>query len=217
MQTRQHRIIATIVSSIIFASMILALFIWQYQKKQNAINPDKFHGTLLNEPRGVAPFSLTGIDEKTFDNTSLQGQWTYVFFGFTSCGYVCPTTLTELARMYQLLVEKNVEPRPRIVFISLDPSRDTLSKLKKYVRAFHPDFYGARGEEPEVIKLAHEMGVASEKVPLSSSNTDTNYDIQHTGALMLFNPKGELRAFFTTPHQAEKLSQDYQMLVASQR
>lgn len=173
-----------------------------------------FHGTLLEKPREIEQFSLTGIDNKSFTNASLQGQWTIVFFGFTNCGYVCPTTMAELNKMYRLLEEKKVKPLPQIVMVSVDPQRDSLDKLDHYVRAFNPHFYGARGDEDVVRKMTREMGIAYAKVELPNSQNSENYDMQHSAALMLFNPQGELTAFFTTPHQADLLAKDYQLLVS---
>ena len=73
------------------------------------IDSTAFHGTYLENPRTVNQFSLIGTDQKPFENKSLQGHWTLVFFGFTNCGYLCPTTMAELGKMYRLLEEKGVK------------------------------------------------------------------------------------------------------------
>ena len=195
-----------------FIALLSGLFVSQYMSKKNA-DLSKFYGTLLNEPRPVDAFSLIGNDDKPFNNNSLQKEWTNVFFGFTHCGYVCPTTLAELAKMYRMLQEQNIKPLPRVVFVTIDPERDTLTRLRHYISGFHPDFYAARGEELQVDKFAEEMGVAYEKIAVAAGKDVKEYDMQHTGALMLFNPQGQLRAFFTTPHQAEWLAKDYRMLI----
>ena len=96
--------------------------------------------------------------------------------------------------------------------VSIDPKRDTLDKLSDYVKSFNPHFYGARGDNKAVKKMTREMGIAYAKIALSPADAQ-KYDIQHSGAIMLFNPQGELNAFFTTPHQADSLAQDYQLLV----
>ncbi|KTC84834.1 SCO family protein [Legionella brunensis] len=178
------------------------------------IDPNQFNGTLLETPREINQFSLTGIDEHPFDNKSLQGQWTLVFFGFTNCGYLCPTTMSELAKMYRILEEEGVKPLPRVVMISIDPDRDSLDKLSHYVKAFNPQFYGARGSDDVVKHMTREMGVAYAKIAIPDTNDPNNYDVQHSGAVMLFNPQGELNAFFTTPHQANLLAKDFQLLVS---
>jgi protein SCO1/2 len=178
------------------------------------IDPAQFHGTYLEKPRPVNPFSLSGIDEKIFDNSSLEGKWTLVFFGFTNCAYMCPTTMAELGKMYSLLVAKKAKNLPKIVMITVDPARDDLTKLGNFVKAFNPNFYGARGEDVAVTSLAREMGIAFAKIQPKNSPNSQEYDIEHSGAVMLFNPKGELNAFFTTPHHAELLVKDYLLLTS---
>ena len=213
MLARKNRITLTIAVLLAFAALITGLFVSQYVTRKNKIDISKFHGTLLKKPREIEQFSLTGIDNVPFDNHSLQGKWTIAFFGFTNCGYVCPTTLAELAKMYRILEDKKVKPLPQIVFISVDPDRDTLEKLGKYAKSFNPHFYAARGEDSVVSKMTHEMGIAYGKLIPSASKDPNNYDVQHSGALILFNPQGELDAFFTTPHHAELLAEDYQLLI----
>ena len=214
MLTKKNRITLTVLVLIAIASLITGLFVSQHMSGRNKIDINQFHGTLLEKPREIEQFSLTGMDKVPFNNQSLQGQWTMVFFGFSNCGYLCPTTLAELAKMYRILEDKDVKPMPGIVFISIDPDRDTLKKLKNYTTGFNPHFYAARGKDEDVSKMAREMGIAYGKIASSSTTKDpANYDVQHSGAVMLFNPQGELSAFFTTPHQAELLAADYQLLV----
>lgn len=136
------------------------------------------------------------------------------FFGFTNCGYLCPTTMAELAKMYRTLEEEGVQPLPRVVMVSIDPDRDNLEKLNQYVKAFDPHFYGARGSDEIVKQMTREMGIAYAKIAIPNDNDPHNYDVQHSGAVMVFNPNGELNAFFTTPHQANLLAKDYQLLVS---
>ena len=178
------------------------------------VDATQFHGTYLGKPRSVNPFSLTGIDEKPFDNSSLQGKWTLMLFGFSNCGYLCPTSMAELGKMYRMLEKKKVKQLPQVVMISVDPARDNLEKLAHYVKAFHPNFYAARGEEESIALLALEMGIAFTKVNDKDSADPQVYDVQHGGAVMLFNPQGELSAFFTTPHHADLLVKDYLLLVS---
>lgn len=201
-------------SLLALSALITGLLVSHFMHKEKKIDPSQFHGTILQKPREIEQFELTGVDNKPFNNQNLQGQWTLVFFGFTRCGYLCPTTMTELAKMYHLLEQKEVKPLPQVVMISIDPSRDSLEGLKHYVTHFDSHFYGARGDIDLVKKMTHEMGIAYSKVLIPNAKDPENYDIQHSGAVMLFNPKGELSAFFTTPHQADLLAQDYQLLVS---
>ncbi|KTD67758.1 MULTISPECIES: SCO family protein [Legionella] len=214
MSLKAKSVTFTVVVLLALAGLFSGIFVGQHFHFKKKIDVSTFHGTYLENPRTVNRFSLEGVDEKSFDNKSLKGKWTLMFFGFTNCGYVCPTTMAELAKMYRTLEDKGVKNLPRIVMISIDPERDTPEKLRAYVTSFHPNFYGARGDEESIKSMTREMGIAYAKVIEKGSNDATNYDIQHSGALMLFNPNGELNAFFTTPHHADLLAKDYLLLVS---
>lgn len=214
MFNKNKRIKITVTSLMALIALILGLFVSQHIYLNKTVNMSQFNGTLLDKPREVSAFALTGIDKSPFNNASLQGRWTFVFFGFTSCGTVCPTTMAELAKMYRLLEEKGTKILPQVVMVSVDPARDSLATLGHYVKAFHPNFYGVRGDEASINLMTKEMGIAYMKVALPGSNDLQHYDIEHTGTVMLFNPQGKLSGFFTTPHQASLLAQDYLLLVS---
>lgn len=209
MSLKARGVTFTVVILLALAGLFSGVFVGQHIHFKKKIDISKFHGTYLEHPRAVNQFSLTGIDNTTFDNKSLQGKWTLLFFGFTNCGYICPTTMAELAKMYRILEKKGVKNLPQVVMISIDPERDNQQKLNNYVISFHPNFYGARGDDESIKSLTQEMGIAYE-----AKNDSKNSDIQHSGTLMLFNPEGELSAFFTTPHRADLLAKDYQLLVS---
>jgi protein SCO1/2 len=148
-----------------------------------------------------------------FSQDNLKKHWTLMFFGFTRCGFVCPTTMAELGKMYRVLETQHASPLPHVVMVSIDPERDNLEKLKRYVTAFHPAFEGARGTEEMTRAMTHALGVAYAKISTNPNAPATEDDIEHTGAIMLFNPDGNLAAFFTSPHQAKYLADDYQLLL----
>jgi protein SCO1/2 len=213
MVVKLNRTVLIVTLLLAFIALIAGLYISQQMHMEKKIDSRQFHGTLLQKPREIKPFSLIGIDNQLFDNQTLYGSWTVVFFGFTRCGYLCPTTMAELAKMYHLLEQKGVKPLPAVVMVSIDPKRDSLVTLKDYVQAFDSHFYGARGEDEVIEKITREMGIAYSKVFSSITANANDYDVQHNGALMLFNPQAKLVAFFTTPHQAQLLAEDYQLLV----
>ena len=214
MSNQQQRVKYTVLGLLAFVALVSGLFVSQYVHVPKKIDVSQFNGTYLEKPREVNHFELTGVDNQPFNNKSLKGKWTMVFFGFTNCGYLCPTSMAELGKMYRLLEEKGVKTLPQVVMISIDPNRDNLEKLGNYVKSFDVHFYGARGEESSVKAMTREMGVVYSKVALKDSKDPNNYDVQHSGAVMLFNPKGQLNAFFTTPHHADVIAKDYMMLVS---
>ena len=212
MRQKNSKIRITVLGLSVFITALFGLFISQHQILNKNHDLSRFHGTLLEKPRNLSEFTLLGSDNKPFNNDSLNGHWTMAFFGFTSCGSICPTIMAELSKMYNLLESKGQKSLPNIVMISLDPKRDTLDKLASYVKAFHPSFYGASGDEVSLNKLTAEVGIAYAKITKKDDENSEGYDIEHTGTLILLNPKGEIAAFFTTPHNASLLAEDYMML-----
>lgn len=217
MQRKKNRVIKTAAILLSIMALLLGLFVSQSMHRTSKFDHSRFHGTWLDEPRKMSDFNLTST-QGPFTNAGLQHQWTMMFFGFTTCPSVCPTTMAELAKMTQILEKEGVTPMPRVILVSLDTERDTLEKLQQYVTAFHPTFVGARGENPEAVKtMANEVGVAYTKVALPGDKNPQHYNIEHTGTVMLFNPEGKLSAFFTMPHHAKSLAQDYQLAIAPDR
>lgn len=204
--------------TVLVLSAVCALFAGVYistqMSKPHKIDPSKFHGTVLSQPREISEFNLQGIDDKPFNNQSLNGQWTMVFFGFTNCGYLCPTTMAELGKFYKILEKKGVKTLPNVVMVSIDPARDSKAKLATFVKAFNPHFYGAKGNKESVQAMTRELGVVYAKIALNGQLDDETYDIEHTGTVLLFNPQGQLSAFFTSPQNASLLVEDFTQLMA---
>ena len=148
-------------------------------------------------------FHLTDTDKQPFTNANLQKHWTMLFFGFTSCNSVCPLTMAELAKMYRILVKHRVTTLPQVFMISLDPQHDDLARLKQYVLAFDKHFKGATSTNETITAMTHELGIAYMNVKTPTKT------IEHTGTILLFNPQGELNAFFTMPHHAAWLAADF--------
>lgn len=176
--------------------------------------------TVLPEPRPTINFSLVDNQGKAFTNASLQGHWTFVFFGFTRCGSICPTTMAALAKVQQnIAANKAIEPE--YLLITLDPERDTVKKLNDYVTAFNKSFLGATGTQDQIDNLTKAFNVVYMKVTADpqtkdnqgnnqANNTNSNnYTIDHSGALMLLNPNGDLVAIFSMPHDATKIASDF--------
>lgn len=210
MVNKKNRILINVVALLGLVALLSGIFISQQVQFKKHIDKSSLHGTFLDKSRNVSAFSLTGIDGAVFNNASLKGHWTMMFFGFTNCGSICPTTMAELAKMYRLLETKGAKHMPQVVMVSVDPARDSLKKLNHYVKAFDAHFYAARGNEPTIQAMTKEFGIAYAKIiPEGSISNAEHYDIEHTGTVMLFNPSGELSAFLTTPHDASILANEY--------
>lgn len=171
-------------------------------------------GTLFPLPRPLHVFSLQDQNKQKFTEKNLQGHWTYVFFGFTHCPMVCPTALATLKQFYQDLVHNHVQPLPQIVFISVDPERDTPAVIKKYLSGFNTAFVGATGSKKELDALTQQFNVVYAKI--MPEGDASHYSIEHSGTILLVNPQGEMFAVFSAPQDADKMAEDYQKIIGGQ-
>jgi len=165
-------------------------------------------GTLLQKPRTLPAFALTDEKGQDFTPANLLGHWTLMFPGFTYCPDVCPTTLGLLKTVQAQLGEQAA--RLQVVLFSIDPQRDTPEVLQRYVSFFSPDFKAVTTAEPGLQQLAAALGVAYIKVP---GDVEGNYTMDHSSALILLNPQGQLAGYFTPPLQVDALVKDLKSLL----
>ncbi len=169
--------------------------------------PQLAGGTLLPEARPLTPFTLVDDHNAPFTQDSLRGQWSFAFFGYTHCPDVCPNALGALKRVETLLEADGVTPLPRVLFVSVDPARDTPDTLAGYVAYFHPAFVGVTGEDAELKLLTRQLGILYGRSPDSSNDKD--YVVDHSAAIILFNPEGHYQALFGIPHDPQKIAADF--------
>lgn len=165
-------------------------------------------GTLLPQPRALPAFTLTDQDGQPFTAASLAGRWTLLFPGFTYCPDVCPTTL---ALLKQVKAGLGPEQPLQVVFLSVDPERDTPARLKSYIAQFDPAFVGVTVGEPQLADVTRALGIAYAKVPGASPES---YQMDHSASMILLNPQGQIVAYLTPPFEAGRLVADLKPLVA---
>ena len=164
--------------------------------------------SLLPEPRVISEFELISADGDRFSRENLLDRWTLVFFGFTNCPDVCPNTLYELQNAADRVAESldHSSDSLQVVFISVDPARDTVEKIAEYVEFFGDELIGLTGSNHQLRSLATELGIAFE---LEEPSEETKYyDVLHSSAVVLINPDGQLHGAFMSPHHAESISGD---------
>ncbi|HVT36911.1 MAG TPA: SCO family protein [Nevskiaceae bacterium] len=159
-------------------------------------------GVVLPQPRALGEFALVADDGQPFTLQRLRGHWTLIFPGFTHCPDVCPTTL---ALLKQVRVRLAGKPDVQVVFLSVDPQRDTPQALSTYVHYFDPAFTGVTAAEPELSRVATQLAIAYEKVPGPSPDS---YSMDHSAALVLVNPQAQVAAYLSPPFQLETLAAD---------
>lgn len=175
--------------------------------------PELQQGTLLTEPRALAAFELTDQDGMEFGLERLRGHWTFVSFGYTSCPDVCPMTLATLGSVERTLDAEGdrKDPLPELLFVSVDPARDTPRKLGPYVRYFSPRLTGATGSDEQLRALAAQLGVMYAKV--AGEDTALGYLVDHSASILLIDPQGRLAAVFSTPHDAQRIAADFLSII----
>lgn len=166
-------------------------------------------GTFLKAPRTIAPFQLTDNTGKAYTNKDLQGHWTMMFFGFTNCGFVCPTTMAAMNIMYhKLQKELPAAKMPQVMMVSVDPARDSVNKMDAYVKSFNTHFRGARADLAHTDVIEKSLNVVAVKI-IPKNGDKKHYTISHSANIMVIGPKGELRAFLNFPHQGPQLAHDF--------
>jgi protein SCO1/2 len=173
---------------------------------------DTAAATVLPKPVEIAPFLLTDHKGQAFTKETLKGRWTLLFFGYTSCPDVCPATLAVITQASRLLEEPSSQVRPRVVFVSVDPERDTPQRLAEYVAYFSPDFIGATGSEAQLQALTRPLGIAYLRSSLTAPGG--GYLVDHSATILMLDPQGRLRALTSPPHDPAAIARDFRRIVA---
>jgi protein SCO1/2 len=157
-----------------------------------ALDPEiPVEARVFNPTRVLKPFNLVNQDNQAIKNDILADKWTLIFLGYTHCPDVCPTTLAKLANSYPRL--KQTADNTQVMFVSVDPKRDNSARLKEYSAYFNPEFIAASAEHAALFPFVRSLGL------MYSMTEDTNqpqYDVSHSGSIVLIDPKGQLHAMF---------------------
>ena len=195
---------------VIFGFFLLVMAV-TYVMTKPPERPAELEGVLRPDFRLLHPFKLTDHNNTVFDEKRLQGKWSFVFFGYTSCPDVCPATLYVLSSVHGLLVDETGEiPEDmQVIFISVDPARDTIEKLAEYVTYFNKDFIAATADKTEIDKLTKQFGAG---YMFEEEIEPGIYNVAHTSAIFLVDPFGRLAASFSQPHQPSTIVSQYKKI-----
>ena len=199
--------------------MLLGLFI----AKQHFSKPVELASAqLLPENKKITGIQLDSTREEPLSESFFLNHWTLVFFGFTSCPDYCPMELQKLGKVLRMYNASELQ----VLFVSVDPERDTQEKLRSYVEFFHPEITGARGSNKEIAKLAQLFGAAydrnfifDKKLKEVSAGMDMPadagelYQVNHSLRIFIVNPKGNYVGSFAPPHDAEIILRDMKSLI----
>jgi len=169
--------------------------------------------TLLGDKAKVLPeFELIDHNKQILDNNRLRGQWSLMFFGYTSCPDVCPTTLNTINHTVNAIDDPDVREAVRVYFVSVDPQRDKLDLLATYMNYFNSEFTGATADIDKLKILTSALGV-SHKIK-KTSESDLTYSVSHSGFIVLIDPDVQFTGlFFSSLDNVQAIARDMTRLV----
>jgi protein SCO1/2 len=207
-------ILIFIVAMIVFTATVLFFGIIK-PHYLNASSSIKIDGVYLAEPKEIEEFQLMDDRGKAFTKNNLKNRWTLMFFGFTNCGYVCPTTMAELNKMVKTLQKKLPNKKlPQVVLVSVDPERDSVKKMHDYVKVFNPKFIGVRADLKNTQEFEKQLHIAAVKMQPQGAPKN-QYMVNHSADIILFNPEGKVQAYLSYPHESEQMVKDYQLILSA--
>ena len=163
--------------------------------------------TVLPNARTLPAFELQQSDGTPLTADELKGHWTLVFLGFTHCPDICPTTLAQLAGAQRQWAAMPEATRPRVLFVSADPERDTPEMIGKYAHAFHPDTIAATAPIPQLQDFTRSLSLVFMKVP-GDSGQPNDYSIDHSAALVLLDPQARMAGVVQPPLDIAGITSD---------
>lgn len=182
------------------------------QQAMQAVQAKLENATLFpNEFKQLPAFSLPYGDDKILSEADFKGKWSVLFFGFTHCPDICPNTLNEMNGVVTQLAADQLTV-PQVIFISVDPVRDTVEKVTEYVGYFNEEFIGVSGDLTDITALTTELGIVASYT--ADTNGGNNYSVDHTASMLVIDPELRVRAKLNPPHKLETISADLKTLMA---
>ena len=192
----------TVAGVVVFMVVVVASFVHRVgEPRIMSLAETRANGLFLfDTPRDLGAFELLDHTGEPFSATQLMGRWTIIFFGFTHCPDICPTTMAELADLKAQLVGTEAGAT-QVIMVSVDPARDTPERLAEYVPYFHPEFLGVTGDFPAILSFAQRLNAPFRKV----SDPNNGYQMEHSANVALMNPRGDYHGFFRAPLDVPKM------------
>jgi protein SCO1/2 len=198
------RVSGTELRVLVIALVLLAgATVWVSASRQSLPAPEI--ATILPEPLALPAVRLTDQRGLDFPTSELMGDFSLLFFGFTNCPDICPITLQTLANVDAELRARGSEP-PRMVFVSVDPERDTPAQIERYLGNFNANFVGLTGSQLALQPLLAALGVTVQRQQLPGQEF---YNVTHNSTVYLVGPQAEWLAVFSAPHDAGVIATDF--------
>jgi len=180
----------------VFAGSWLAHSLNRHEPQEDI--PSDLKSALLPEPQPLTAFMLTDQHGRVFDLDRLKDKWTFMFFGYTRCPDICPTTMAVMKNIATVLERDPRQIEAQFVFVSMDPERDKPESLGGYVEYFNPAFIGITGNQAQLDVLGRQLNIEVRRI---EGDTSASYLLSHTSSIMLFDPRARWYADFSPPHE----------------
>ena len=168
--------------------------------KEVSLSAPRIQGAIYPTEKLIKPFKLVNHLGNAFSNENLIGHWSIVFVGYTHCPDICPTTLGLMSEVYSELSLQKMDPT-HVIFLTIDPERDTPKVMNSYIEYFNAEFIGLTGTLANIEKFTKNLNAVYRKAPgLGGEITKDDYLMDHSSALILINPQGNLQSILTAPH-----------------
>ena len=164
---------------------------------------------MLPNSKAINHIDFTDHNGDTFGKTDFLGRWSIVFFGFTNCPDICPTTMQTLKQVKQQLTDKALWQNYQVVMVSVDPETDTPERLANYVPFFDSQFIGLVSNIEKTTEFAKQLGILFIKREKDGSDF---YEVDHSASLIVINPEGQMAGVISAPHKADEISADLSKL-----
>ena len=189
--------------------------------------PESLVEYLLWEPLEVTPFTLVDFNNQEYGIDRLNGYWTFIFFGYTFCPDICPVTLSNLVSAFRKLESQSFPmSQVQVIFVSVDPGRDTPEVLKQYVPHFDSRFMGSTGSKSQLDLFTRQLGALyyideqiDEQIDgqidgqVDGENSGENYTVSHNSSLFLIDPQARQFARFAMPHFPDEIADAFVRIV----
>ena len=209
----------TILACLAFMGLMVALFVNNMLQEPQLSDAElREEGiVVLPRPQELSAFELMASTGEPFRREDLEGRWTFAYFGFTHCPDICPVTLSVMGQAVERLqAEADGADADRAAFrgimVSVDPARDTPEVLEEFVTYFSPEFIGVTGSREAIAGLASQVSVAFAAVP--AEDQPDGYVVDHTGNIVVFNPRGHYHGYIRMPHSPDQLIVAWRTLAA---
>src|SRR5690349_5738609 len=203
---------------ILVLALAAGLGLWAAQRwlgHGDATPPQLQAVKLFDTPRELPAFSLRQADGTPLVPGELRGHWTLVFLGFTHCPDVCPTTLAQLAQAQKRWEALPDSTRPRVLFVSVDPERDTPDRIGEYAHGFDPDTLAATADVPALEAFAKSLSLVFAKAPAPEGAPADQYSVDHSAAIAVLDPQARMAGVIQPPLDPRAIAADMAALTGT--